>query len=483
MRMPMNGTFQRLTVSSHIQQLQFNFRHAERRVSTRILRTLLFSALAVVTISGTASAQSHYTFTSIANLNDYAGYFETATLTNADDVLFAPALLTGGEGVLLWHHGTINPIAQGGQPTLDTGWCWPPTVPSDCPVFGFTLSPVQMNERGDVAFGMSRDGINNWPSPDGINAGVYRYNSHTGVVPVMVPGMPAPSGGSFWGAWYFVSVPNNGDIYFTGIVCTTAAVKYTAQPCPEGPGVLAHGVYRSDPRGNITAEVKPGDAAPGRSYFDFANQPAGNERGDMLFAGHIYSDPCNPRPDLGGCWRSLFLKDGQSGRIVTVARIGDPAPRPGKIYTSAGTTTLNAAGDVAFLADFSPANDFSDDAVLFRTHGRTMVIAEVGDVMPDGETLAKVGTAGQNIAMNNAGDIVFDATLTDSTQAIYLWRYGRLSLVAKTGTHTSAGIISDFDDLGTGWASTQVWINDFGQILFAAHFQEGGGAMFVATPH
>ena len=85
--------------------------------------------------------------------------------------------------------------------------------------------------------------------------------------------------------------------------------------------------------------------------------------------------------------------------------------------------------------------------------------------------------------MNNAGDIVFDATLIDGTQAIYLWWHGHLSLVAKTGTNTGAGVISDFDEWGYGWANTQVWINDAGQILFAAHFQGGGGAMLVATPH
>jgi len=82
----------------------------------------------------------------------------------------------------------------------------------------------------------------------------------------------------------------------------------------------------------------------------------------------------------------------------------------------------------------SEENDFSDNAARFYSHGKTTIIAEVGDVMPDGGTLAKVGTAGQDIAMNNAGDVVFDGMLTDGTQAIYLWRHGLLSLVTKTGT-------------------------------------------------
>jgi len=57
------------------------------------------------------------------------------------------------------------------------------------------------------------------------------------------------------------------------MACTTATVSYSSVACPEGPGVLALGAYKADPRGNISALVKPGDAAPGGSYFDFANQP------------------------------------------------------------------------------------------------------------------------------------------------------------------------------------------------------------------
>jgi hypothetical protein len=55
--------------------------------------------------------------------------------------------------------------------------------------------------------------------------------------------------------------------------------------------------------------------------------------------------------------------------------------------------------------------------------------------------------------------------------------------VAKTGTRTKAGVIANVDDFGIGQASTQVWINDVGQILFMARFEEGGGALLIATPH
>jgi hypothetical protein len=44
-------------------------------------------------------------------------------------------------------------------------------------------------------------------------------------------------------------------------------------------------------------------------------------------------------------------------------------------------------------------------------------------------------------------------------------------------------VISDLDDFGAGLASTQVSINDVGQVLFAAKFKGGGGDLLVATPH
>ena len=438
------------------------------------LRTLMFGALAITILSSIAIAKSPYTFTPIANLSDYAGYFEPATINNRGDVWFAPAMKTGGEGVLLWSHGALTTITKGGQPAPGGG------------IFDATYSPVQMNDNGDVAFVMGRD-YGNEPPVLGLDAGVYGYTSRTGIVPVMLPGTPVPGGGQFWGAWFGVNVNNGGDVYFSGIVCTTATVSFlTTQACPDGSsGVLSFGLYKADRRGHITPIVKPGDAAPGGSYFDFAQTLASNERGDVAFQAHIFSDWCDT-PFLFYCTYSLFFKSGQSGRIVPIARFGDPSPVPGKNYSGAGGSgsyMVNAAGDVAFPADTSRTGDTSEQSVFLYTRGRTIVIARPGDPLPGGGNAAVMGLTDQDIAINNGGAIVFDVTLADGTQGIYLWRQGRLSLVAKTGTQTPAGVISDFDDFGIGLASSQVWINDAGQILFAAHFQGGGGAMLIATPH
>jgi len=86
----------------------------KNQLRTLLLTSLTSAILLVLAIAASAQA-SHYTFTSIANLADYGGYFEPATLNNRGDVLFAPAMVTpaGTEGVLLWRSGVLTTIASG----------------------------------------------------------------------------------------------------------------------------------------------------------------------------------------------------------------------------------------------------------------------------------------------------------------------------------------------------------------------------------
>ena len=71
----------------------------------RISRTLLVLLAAALLPLGVPAQPSHYTLTQIADVNDYAGYFEAGTITNHGDILFAPGLLNppnppNSEGVL-----------------------------------------------------------------------------------------------------------------------------------------------------------------------------------------------------------------------------------------------------------------------------------------------------------------------------------------------------------------------------------------------
>jgi hypothetical protein len=450
-------------------------RKEKENIGEKLMKRYYVIAIAAVVlllgISPAFAQRTHsYRFTSIANLQDYGGYFEPATITNRGDVLFAPALLTGGEGVLLWRKGTLTTIAAGGQVMPDGG------------ILGYTLSPVAMNEDGEVAFIMTRNYLD-LLSPLGLNAGAYRYSARSGVVPVMVPGLQGHGGNSFWGSSFVSSINDRGDIVFPAMLCTTVAGSVQTIGCPDGSAsVLALGDYKADKRGRVRPVVVPGDPAPGgQSYFDLAHGPNINARGDVAFTGHVYGEVCGNAGVLV-CADSVYVKRSPSGVIEQIASFGAPSPVSGRNYAAAFSPVLNAVGDVAFVADLSSQANGSEVAVFLYTRGKTIVIAKPGDSMPGGGTFASGGDYTENVSMNNPGDIVFVATLTDGTNGIYVWHHGTVALVAKTGTDTGAGIISTLDDFGGGAGNTQVPINDAGQIVFSAKFQGGGGALLVATP-
>src|SRR5579885_1816043 len=415
-------------------------RKRSRSAASTCTGTIVFLVVACAPIS--LLAQS-YTFTQIAALGGstpFVSYFEPGAITNFGQVVFGPDLNTGGEGVFLWRGGQLTAIAKGGQTMADGG------------VLGYTLSPMSANLWGDVAFIMTRNGTGDVPPPLGLNAGVYRYNPLTGVVPVMIPGQQAPGGGAFWGSSFIAAVNNLRNIVFPGMVCTTAnnSAPYPV-PCPDGsPGVLALGVYQADLRGRISSVVKPGDPAPGGtgSTFDLAYGTGLKDFGDVAFTENILGEQCaNASAGTLFCADSLYVKRAATGKIESIAHHGDPSPVPGKNYFSSFGPVLNWAGDVSFTSDLSVQGDGSDVAVFLYTTGKTIVIAKSGDAMPGGGILATGGFYAHNAYMNN-----------------------RL------------GTISTLDDFGGGKANTQIALNDAGQILFAARFQEGGGALLVATP-
>jgi hypothetical protein len=103
--------------------------------------------------------------------------------------------------------------------------------------------------------------------------------------------------------------------------------------------------------------------------------------------------------------------------------------------------------------------------------------------MPGGGLLATAGGFPHNVYMNDDLEVAFIGTLTNGEQGLYLSKNGSLVLVAKTGTDIDGlGAIASLDDFGAGAASTQISMNDHGQILFAAKFTSNAAAVLVATP-
>jgi hypothetical protein len=175
-----------------------------------------------------------------------------------------------------------------------------------------------------------------------VNAGVYRFShvTHTAAA-VMVPGVtPAPGGGLFAGAHFGASLNNRGDLVFAGIVPTDKGIHL---PDEDYVG-LGVGLFEADRKGRITSVVTPGDPAPGGGVFDGAFLPRTNNRGDVVFAGHVAGEECKadgfpPQAILIGCLGSIYVKDGASGHIRSIAHAGDPAPGGG-VYRGASSPII-----------------------------------------------------------------------------------------------------------------------------------------------
>ena len=259
--------------------------------------------------------------------------------------------------------------------------------------------------------------------PVGVPAGVYRFSSSAHrVTPVVIPGVTrAPGGGVFAGASFGASLNERGDLVFSGILLTDKGL-----PFPEQNG-LGQGVFRARRTGAIVSVVSPGDAAPGGGTFDFAFVGWINNRGDVAFQGHVAGEEILAPPDSEGnsvpppgfvisALASVYVKDGATGKIRSIAHAGDPAPGGG-VFRQAYSPVLNDPGDIAFLGDLTPAPAANKvTGVYLHRHGVTIAVARPGDEMPGGGrfvTSALIG--GWQIDVNNAGEGCL-ASMSDSLQ-------------------------------------------------------------------
>ena len=209
-----------------------------------------------------------------------------------------------------------------------------------------------------------------------------------------------------------------------------------------------------------------GDPAPGGGSFMRDFEPWGlNNRGDLAFAA-----------DVSVAREGVFLLR-RGGSAVQLARGGQPAPGGGTFDRDiAGYTSINDAGDVAFVFGLKTSNppqlkDFLRGG-LFRYSQADQKLSPV--VIP-GVTLAPgfgvFQSTGMHPMLNSSGDIVFPGLVRtasgvsrghDFGQGIFLTdRNGRITKVVAPGDPAPGGGKFDF--------AQNPWINDRGDVAFGAH--------------
>ncbi|MCU1235532.1 MAG: hypothetical protein JWP63_3499 [Candidatus Solibacter sp.] len=462
--------------------------HLEQRAGLARFTQLTISCTILLCIPVQAESIS-YKFTKLAALGDSAGHrtfhindFEPGAINNRGDVIYGTDLGTStdpasffGEGVFLRGSGQAElELARGFTNAPGGG------------IFDFLLlGQIALNDPGDAAFAFALTPLDLNAAPFGLNSGVYRYSHDTGKVTAVVKpySTRAPGGGTFAGVGFNTRLNNRGDLVFTGIAATHA-------------GTLANGVYKADASGRITSVVSPGDSAPGGGSFDSVFDGWINQAGDVAFDAHLAAETGTQSGRA-----SLYLKHAGTGRIDSIAHAGDAAPG-GSVFRSVYSPVLNDSGDIAFLGDIStgpPSNGFENLGVYVHSKGKTLVVAKPGDSMPGGGKFVTASfLIAENVHVNNAGDVVFNAKLdTDANRdgfpdtGLYVWSHGELQLVARTGTVIPG--VGTVGQLVMGVFSIPVPAsyvpnsgainNDRGQVLFGATLSNGQAVLLVATPH
>ena len=486
----------------------------KKHASSRHLVTVVAFALLVAVVSGGSpdvlAHQKGFVFTPLVFLGastpggeQFLETFDSSRINNRGDVQFS-SLATGGEGrEFLLRKGKITELPiRAGAPAPDGA------------VFGpGSLSPTTLNNWGEAGLVVVLEPFQFPPDGPsfGMNAGVYRFRPNIRkIVSVMTPGVtPAPGGGMFAGAGFGANLNDRGDLVFAGIVPTDKGF-----PLPDDENGLGVGIFKANRKGHLSSLVSPGDQAPGGGLFDFTNGPWINDRGDVAFMGHVAGEECRPATGLPplevliACLSNVYVRHGATGKIVAIARAGDPAPGGGT-YRQAWSPVINNKGHIAFLGDLTAWPDSrAVMGVFLRSGGKTIRVSGPGDEMPGGGKLVTASNIlGWQLHMNNADEIVFNATLDTSTLStddgdpipdtgLYVWSHGALRLVARTGTvipgvGTIAQLVMNVLRIGPPPVfvpNSGAHNNDRGQVVFGARLIEEDeqgeprGVLLVATP-
>lgn len=244
------------------------------------------------------------------------------------------------QGIFTADASGLHPVALGcgggGGSGVPGAGCGDPTPAGGTfsGMYGGTFFAPAINAAGDVLFFSDVAG--------GSTArGLFLFRAATqSIVKVAAIGDPKPGGGSF-GAVGPGSLNDGGTVAFLGTGGSGAAAD----------------VYRWN--GGVLARiVGAGDPAPGGGTFTMIGT-------ESLGFGDGTSIPVGPVPAINGAGAITFrgiVSGGlaQQGVFVSqagvhqwAAKAGDPAPGGGTFLAFQGAA-LNAAGDVAFFADFKP---------------------------------------------------------------------------------------------------------------------------------
>jgi hypothetical protein len=185
--------------------------------------------------------------------------------------------------------------------------------------------------------------------------------------------------------------------------------------------------------------------------------------------------------------------DAGGGGLRKVLSAGDPAPGApvGFVFerNSSPIPLIGESGKVAVLTQAESGTQ-SRGGIWEESETGLRLVALGGNQAP-GAQPGKTFEFIQLPYMNNAGQIVFSATIDDGNPAtqsneVGIWaqdRQGELQLIVKSGDmlEVAPGVLSEVGNVSFSWHFNEDQIiNDRGEILFHARFMDGTQAIVVS---
>jgi len=284
---------------------------------------------------------------------------------------------------------------------------------------------TSLNNSGDLVFGGIVPGSAGPPGSNGLEVGVFKASSNNNIVPIVVPGDPAPGGRVFddgFNAW----INDLGDVAFEAHVKGDECINFGSDL------LCGSSIYKKKKSGEIQSIAHQGDPAPAGGTYRFAFAPVMNNAGDLVFIGDL-----TPAPDslqtLG-----VFSFNSTTSMTSPVAVPGDALPGGGRFKTASRwtyTSYLNNVGDITFVARLEPVggDGVGDTGLYLVSRGKPQLVARTGSTIPGVGIIAQINPPG-NIsppspffspeaasdiwlggAINDQGQIFFEATLPGGT--------------------------------------------------------------------
>ena len=315
--------------------------------------------------------------------------------------------------------------------------------------FSNDFEPSAMNSRGMIAF---------TAEPDPLGQEAVFIAQGGSILEIMQHGQNAPGGGVFsFGEFGGLGLNDFGDV---SLAFSLEPYSTDFNPWDSGVYFWSHLTHTLSPV--VVPNVTP---APQGGTFLGANYNAAlNNRGDVGFSAFLNLP--------GGPQSGAYLRE-RSGRIVTLAAPGDPAPGGGT-FVYAESPWINDGGDAVFGAHLTTHSDPTTLQLFIRSFAN-------GKITPIPLPAGTLGIG--SVGFNNRGDVVFGGASVPFTVAlglgsIYLYHQGVLTTIASTGKPATPGD-GNFSVITGAALNEQAGLNARGDVVFEAATDTGDEAIFL----